>query len=271
MNSKSQKLLKNSLLVAGILLTCGIAHAQSTSNNTDSTHRGMHHWGPRRGGDSAWHRDGNGGERHGFAGRSHRGFGPGHEGVHYTPEQRRQLMAINKEYHDKSAELFKKDNITLREYKASLVALQKDKRNKMEALLTPQQKDQVARRKKMAEENRQVAEAAHMERLKLRLGLSDDQVTKIKAGQADLHAQVKAIHDNDNLLPQQKMEQMKGLMAKRKDVFKSVLTPEQFSKFEEMSHKHGFGHDGPGGRPGWDRGRHAMENDGADGEKFTAI
>jgi hypothetical protein len=54
---------------------------------------------------------------------------------------------------------------------------------------------------------------------------------------------------------------MKGLMARRKDVFKSVLTPEQFSKFEEMSHRHGFGrdgHDGPGGRPGWDRDRQAI-------------
>jgi len=46
----------------------------------------------------------------------------------------------------------------------------------------------------------------------------DDQVAKIKAGQAGLHTQIKAIHDNDNLLPQQKMEQMKGLMARRKDV-----------------------------------------------------
>jgi len=135
-------------------------------------------------------------------------------------------------------------------------------------------REQIARRKKMSEENRQVTAAAHMERLKLRLNLSDDQVTKIKAGQADLHAQAKSIHENDNLLPQQKMEQMKDLMAKRKDVFKSILTPEQFSKFEEMSHRRGFGRDGdkgPGGRPGSDRGRHAMDEDGPEGQKQAAI
>ena len=225
MNTKSQNLFKTSLLVAGILLTCGLVRAQSGS--TDSTHRSMHRQGR---GDHG---------RHDSA-------------THYTPEQRRQLMAINKDYHDKSADLFKKDNITLKEYKAGLLALQKDRRNKMEALLTPQQKEQQARRKKMTDENRQVSEAARLERLKLRLNLSDDQVTKIKAGQADLHAQARSIHENDNLLPQEKMEQMKGLMAKRKDVFKSVLTPEQFSKFEEMSHRRGFGrdgHEGPDGRP----------------------
>lgn len=252
MHTKSQQLLKKSLLFAGVLLTCGLTRAQT--GGTDSTHRNMHHWNGR--GDKA----ANGRQAFGFQHQGFRRGGPDRHGngIHYTPEQRRQLMAINKEYHDKSADLYKKDNITLREYKAGLLALQKDRRSKTEALLTPQQKEQMARRKKMGEENRQVAEAARMERLKLRLSLSDDQVAKIKAGQADLHAQAKSIHENDNLLPQEKMEQMKGLMAKRKDVFKSVLTPEQFSKFEEMSHRRGFGRDGhEGGHGGWDRGRQA--------------
>ena len=214
MHSRSQKLVKRALLFAGALLICGIAQAQS-GGKTDSTHHRMHR-----------------------------------NGIHYTPGQRRQLMAINKEYHDKSADLFKKDNITLKEYKAGLIALQKDKRSKTEALLTPQQKEQVARQKKMADENRQVAEAARMERLKLRLKLSDDQVAKIKAGQEGLRTQFKSIHDNDNLLPQEKMEQMKGLMAKRKDVFKSVLTPEQYTQFEQMmQHRRGFGREGHDGRP----------------------
>jgi hypothetical protein len=259
MNTTSQKLLKTSLLVAGILLTCGIVRAQSGS--TDSTRRGMHQFHP----------GGHVGGQQAFGSQRREGHGRHGSGIHYTPEQRRQLMAINKEYHDQSADLLKKDNITLKEYKGGLIALQKDRRSKMEALLTPQQKEQQVRRKKTADENRQVAEAARMERLKLRLNLSEDQVTKIKAGQADLHAQVRSIHENDDLLPQQKMEQMKGLMAKRKDVFKSVLTPEQFSKFEEMSHKRGFGHEGPGGRAGWDRGRHAMENDGAGAAEGSAI
>lgn len=226
------KLLRRSLLFAGVLLTCGIAQAQTQPDGADSTHRS--HFGRPGASRSFGHHD-----RYGH-------------GIHYTPEQRSQLMAINKEFHDKSAELYKKDDITLKEYKAGLLALQKDRRSKMEALLTPQQKEQIAARKKKGEENRQVAEAARMERLKLRLNLSDDQVAKIKAGQADLHAQARSIHENENLLPQQKMEQMKDLMAKRKDVFKSVLTPEQYSQFEQMmQHRHGFGrdgHDGPGGR-----------------------
>ena len=146
-------------------------------------------------------------------------------------------MAINKEYRQKSEDLFKQDNSTLKQYKAGLLALQKEKKDKLAALLTPQQKDQMAARKKRMDENRQVMEVARLERLKLHLSLSDDQVAKIKAGQENLRSQFKAIHENDNLLPQQKMEQMKALMAKRNDTYKSVLTPEQYTQFEKMHHR----------------------------------
>lgn len=218
-------------------------------------------------GDRSHHfrRPGGPGQGQGFQpGIGGRGFRPGREGgrtgngwahhrgpgVRYTPEQRKQLMAINKEFKQKESDLFAKDNITLKEYKANLIALHKEKKARLDGLLTPDQKDQIARRKKATAENMQVMEAARMERLKIHLNLSDDQIGKLKAGQANLHQQAQAIHENDNILPQQKRQQMKDLMAKRNDIYKSVLTPEQYSKFEQMSqHRHDFNRGGgfPGG------------------------
>ncbi len=257
---------------------------------------GMHHgWGHRPGGDSlakangfhhghdgwsngdgargdgakGWQGRGRQGHdgREGWAARGHEGFQRGRgahrghrgQGIHYTPDQRKQLMAINKDYRQKSQDLFKQDNLTLKQYKAGLIALQKDKKDKMAALLTPQQKDQLTARRKRMDENRQVMEVARLERLKLRLNLTDDQVAKIKVGQENLHSQVKAIHENDNLLPQQKMEQMKALLAKRNDTYKAVLTPEQYSQFEKM-HEHGFGRPG-----GFDHGGHRFGGPGGPG------
>jgi len=174
-------------------------------------------------------------------------------------------MAINKEFHKKSADLYAKDNSTLKEYKAGLLALQKEKRTKLEALITPAQKEQLARHRKQREENAQVMAAARLERLKIHLQLTEDQVSKIKAGQEDLRSQVKAIHENDNLLPQQKMEQLKGLMAKRNDIYKSVLTPEQFSKFGQMSERRHF-------RGGSERGRRRASGENmGEGGKETSI
>jgi len=244
MNSKIYRSLSKAFLLSGALFLGWAAHAQSTNTDnhpSDSTHhKNMHRFGQNGFG---YNGRGQGFQQEGRFGRGEgawafrRGrYGRG-AGIRYTPEQRKQLMAINAEYRKKSAELFSKDNITLREYKASLVALQKERRGKMDALLTQQQKEQLAARKKRASENEQVMAAARMERLKLRLNLSDDQVAKLKAGQESLRAQMKAIHENTDLLPQQKMEQLKDLAAKRKDNFKSVLTPEQQTKLQEMSHR----------------------------------
>jgi Spy/CpxP family protein refolding chaperone len=226
---------KTFIFLSAILLAC-TAQAQTTdgsTNGTDSTHH-YHmnrNWGHRNGSDSHDGHDGFrsfGHNQGGWAGRD------GAHHIHYTPEQRKQIRDINADYHKKATDLFKNDNLTLRQYKAGLIALQKDKKSKMQALLTPEQKDQIAKSKERAAENMQVMAAARMERLKIRLGLSDQQVAALKSKEETVHAQLKAIHENDDLLPQQKMEQFKEVMAKRKDIIKSVLTPDQLTKFNSM-------------------------------------
>jgi hypothetical protein len=108
--------------------------------------------------------------------------------------------------------------------------------------LTPQQKDQIAARHLKMDENRQVMAAAHLERLRLQLNLTDDQVAQIKAGQQNLRNQTQAIRDNDNLLPQEKRDQLKVLMTARNDGFKTILTPDQYTKFQQqMRSRHHFG------------------------------
>ena len=101
-------------------------------------------------------------------------------------------------------------------------------------VVTQRREQTLAAGRKRMDENRQVREVAHLERLKLHLNLTDDQVAKLKAGNATLRSQAKAIHENDNLLPQEKMEQMKALMAKRNETYKAILTPEQYAQFEKM-------------------------------------
>jgi len=144
------------MLLAALFLGWGLgAQAQSTATPpADSTHHhnGMHRgWGNKPGGGGQSFRDDHQGFRGDQAQRSwashnhHRrggrqGFGARGERIHYTPEQRTQVMAINKEYHQKAADLYKQDNSTLKQYKAGLLALQKEKKDKLAALLTPELK-----------------------------------------------------------------------------------------------------------------------------------
>ena len=102
------------------------------------------------------------------------------------------------------------------------------------ALLNDRQKNQIAQQKKNQEINAKVKQAGMLERMKLTLGLSDDQIAKIKTAQASLQSKRKAIRENDNLLPEQKKEQLKSLMKERKDIAKSILTPEQQTKADSM-------------------------------------
>ena len=171
--------------------------------------------------------------------------------IDYTPEQREQVAAINKEYRQKQQDLFKQDDGTLKQYKSNLLALEKEKKARLQALLTQQQKDRLASRRDRMEENRQVMAAGRLERLRLNLKLTDDQVAQIKASQLNLHNQVKAIRDNDNLLPQDKRDQMHALMMTRNDNMKTILTPDQYTKFQQMSHhRHGGPWQGRGGYNG---------------------
>jgi Spy/CpxP family protein refolding chaperone len=232
---------KSLFLIASILTLGCAANAQSTGDNPASDTASMHHRGHQ---EFAHHEFG----PHSFGHNSfgHHSFGL-HQMIRYTPEQRQQVVAINKDYHQKQQDLFKQDNITLRQYKAGLLALEKEKKAKLEALLTPQQKDQLAARKKKMDENRQVMGAARLERLRLQLNLTDDQVAQIKTGQQNLHNQAQAIHDNDNLLPQEKRQQLHTLMMTRNDNLKTILTPDQYTKFHQLFHRRFGGPDGPGG------------------------
>jgi Spy/CpxP family protein refolding chaperone len=205
-------------------------------NGKDSLHREF-----RGNRDEAMNRFGEGNLMNRFHSRGGNRFGWAHANhLHYSAEQRKQMHTINEDYRKKSQDLYKQDNITLREYKLQLLALQKDKKSKLQNLLTPDQKNEMEKWKKHASEEMQVIAAANLERMKIHLNLSDDQTAKIKSQQAEFRSQMQAIHQNENLLPYQKTDQMKVLIAKCQDAMKSVLTPEQFSQFEKM-HRQRFG------------------------------
>jgi hypothetical protein len=252
---------KQLFLLFGALFLSWAANAQSTGNNptTDTTHTSHHrfhggspnaygfhrpgenHFGQNRPGQNRFdhNRFAHNRFRHNRFGRGH------HEFIHYTPEQEKQVMAINNDYKQKSKDLFQQDNLTLKQYKAGLIALQKDKKAKIETLLTPLQKDQQAASRRLREDRAQLMASTRLDRLRQALNLTDDQVAKLKTGQENLRSQAQAIHKNDNLLPQEKHEQLKALMTTRNDNFKTILTPDQYSKFQQMRSHHRPG--GPGG------------------------
>ncbi len=155
-------------------------------------------------------------------------------GLHVTPDQMKKGKEINQDFHKQLADLQKNDKISLGEYKTKLAALKKDRKEKIKSLLTDKQKNQIAQQMKNREINAKVRQAGMLERMKLTLNLSEEQIAKIKTNQAAIQSKRKAIRENDNLLPEQKREQIQSLNNERKKIAKSILTPEQLIKADSL-------------------------------------
>ena len=188
----------------------------------------------------------------------HRGMqhGPDFKGrpnLQLTEAQRQQMKTINDGYRQQMAALEGNDKLPLGDYKKQLADLRKKHEAQVQSVFTAEQQKQLADFKTQREQNMQVRGAAHLEKLKLQLGLNDDQVAKIKAQHEQLRTQVKALHENTSLLPEQKKAQMQTLLAQEKDQLKTVLTPDQVAKLDSLHQQHPM-HGGDGFRGGY-RGR----------------
>ncbi len=175
--------------------------------------------------------------------QQHRSFRQhGREGfakLQFSDQQKQQLKNINSDYHKKLADLNKNEDITVREFKARMASLHKDHRSQLQALLTPDQKNQLA---KMRQEKMQMAKvdaSARAEKMKIKLGLSDAQAGQLKTIRTDMVAKMKRLHTDSTLSQEQKRAQMKNIVLQQKDQLKNILTPEQMQQLEQIK-KDGF-------------------------------
>lgn len=152
-----------------------------------------------------------------------------HPPIKMTEDQRNQAKAINESYEKQIAVLYGNDKLRLGEYKTKVGALRKERKDKLAAILTPEQRGKIEAFKNKREENQQVMAAARLERMKIELSLKDDQVTSIKAAEVTLREQMIALHEDETILPELKRGQMKSLIEKHKETVKAILTPQQLN------------------------------------------
>lgn len=108
-------------------------------------------------------------------------------------------------------------------------------------LLTSTLQAQTAKQN-TAEQHQKTAHAEKgkkFDKMKAKLGLSDDQAAKIKANRAAFHEKKKAIKENKSLSESQKKEQIKALAQQKKESMKSILTPEQQEKMKKAKKQKG--------------------------------
>jgi protein CpxP len=90
-----------------------------------------------------------------------------------------------------------------------------------------------------AEQEHKMDVAGHVAKLKADLNLTDQQAEKVKAVFEDIHQRKMALkaQTTDPKAPEAK-EQMKKLMDEQDTRLKEILTPEQFTKYQQLKAEH---------------------------------
>jgi len=194
-------------------------------------------------GQKKWDRQGQGYHK----GHDGKGMG-GMEKLNLTDAQKQQMKSINEDFKTRMQALNKNDNMMVKDFKAQRESLMQERKNKISAILTPEQKTQFEQFRKNGEGGNRDGKGFGMNRngdrmdhMKTYLGLTDDQVAKIKAGSESFKQRGKAIHENQSLSADQKKEQFETLRKEREANFKSYLTAEQITKLDQMKKNKGDG------------------------------
>lgn len=160
--------------------------------------------------------------------------------LNFSDQQKEQLKNINSDYHNKVSELKKHDEITVKEMNTRMKTLQQERKAAFQALLTPVQKDQLAKMKEERSKMAKVNAGARAEKLKIKLNLTDAQTNQLTGIHTNMAAKMKAIHNDTTLSREQKREQFKTVATAQQAQLKSILTPEQLQQLEQMKQqRHG--------------------------------
>ncbi|MFP5040599.1 hypothetical protein [Parasediminibacterium sp. JCM 36343] len=218
--------MKKIIVVASALFLVAVTNAQ-----TDSTQARQHHHMNRgdmkgKGGHGEVHKD--------MITKDWKHHGMHAPKLNLTDDQKQQSKTIKEDYDKKIAALYDNDKMKLGDFKKKSASLRKERKEKLDGVLTADQKSKLDDFKKKRVEEMQARSAARLEKMKTKLGLKDDQVATIKSSQDAFHEKMKAIHEDETLLPEQKKEKIKALMMQQKDAFKSVLTQDQLDKIESF-------------------------------------
>jgi len=158
--------------------------------------------------------------------------------LNFTDAQKAQAKTINEDARKKMQELNKNESITVKEQRDRKAAIQKERKTKIDGLLTAEQKAKQTQLRAEHKAKKEAEYAKHLDKMKSNLNLTDDQVAKLKSQRTATRTKAEQIRNNESLSREQKKEQMMALKAEAKKQNDKILTPEQLKKKEEMKKAH---------------------------------
>ena len=159
--------------------------------------------------------------------------------LNFSEAQKKEAKAINEDTRNRMQELNKNESITVKEQRDRKAAILKERKTKMDGLLTAGQKTKMMQLKAEHKAKKEAGYAKRLDKMKTNLNLTDEQVAKLKAQHTANHAKAGQIKNNGLLSREQKKEQLMILKAEAKEQRNKIFTAEQWEKIGEMKKTHG--------------------------------
>ena len=158
--------------------------------------------------------------------------------LNLSEDQKAKFKTLNETHHKQMTELKKQDNLTVRESKEKMESIRKDHHSKVQALLTPEQKSQLEKKKAERKAKMGEMDKSRGERMKKELGLTDEQSAKLDGSRKKMQEKMRTIREDKSLTEEQVKEKSKEVRKQQMENMKSILTEEQLKKMKE-GRKHG--------------------------------
>ena len=151
--------------------------------------------------------------------------------LNLSATQKEQVKAARQNTEKQLAELKKNDQQTVKDFKASKDVILQSQKDQVSGILTDEQKNQLAQNKP---NDRQGDNAGkNIGKMKEKLGLSEQQVTQIKANRDADQSKIKAVKENSQLSNSDKKEQLKLIKKDHENNLAQILSAEQISKMKQ--------------------------------------
>lgn len=155
--------------------------------------------------------------------------------------QTKAIAAINEEYAVKRAEVFRDSKLSQEAKREKLGALHKEKQSAINKVLTTEQTQKLADlRKQRMEKHASRKHVRHDDRatrMQKDLSLSDEQTSKIKAIDKEFGEKFRTLRSDSTLAKDDFRNKAMELRKEYKQETKSVLTQEQYEKWQEKKKK----------------------------------
>ena len=166
--------------------------------------------------------------------------------LNLSADQKARWQSVREDYKKQSADLKNNTQLSTEEKQKRRKELHQQFRSHTDAILTPDQKDQLATNKtEWKEKNKdgkrdgqaRGSKGKGMKRgqdFQKELGLSSDQQQKMEQLRSDFRNRFSSLRNDNSLTKDEKKIKMQDMRKQQQEQMKSILTPEQIQKMESL-------------------------------------